>query len=93
MDVSLEKFVPAGSFWVHLTFLENIFIERLWRSVKYEEVYLNDDDSVNTVKARLGQYFGYYNTERPHQALAYSTPAEIYFKERGYEEIHIVQDS
>lgn len=61
---------------------DNIFIERLWRSVKYEEVYLNDYESVRTARIRLGHYFDYYNTERPHQALDYKTPAEVYFKER-----------
>jgi putative transposase len=61
---------------------DNIFIERLWRSVKYEEVYLNDYGSVKTAHTRLGSYFDYYNAERPHQALDYKTPAEVYFKER-----------
>lgn len=61
---------------------DNIFIERLWRSVKYEEVYLHDYGAVNMAHTRLGQYFEYYNTERPHQALEYNTPADVYFKER-----------
>ena len=59
--------------------LDNIFIERLWRTVKYEEVYLNDYSSVPLGRTRLGDYFPFYNTERPHQALAYRTPAEVYF--------------
>jgi putative transposase len=72
---------------------DNIFIERLWRSVKYEEVYLNDYASVRTAHTRLGGYFDYYNTERPHQALDYKTPAEVYFKERVGKETNMIQDS
>ena len=58
--------------------LANVFVERLWRSVKYEEVYLKDYDSVPAARAGLGDYFAFYNHERPHQALAYRTPAEVY---------------
>ena len=58
--------------------LDNIFVERLWRTVKYEEVYLNDYASVPVGRQRLGAYFPFYNTERPHQALAYRTPANVY---------------
>jgi putative transposase len=72
---------------------DNIFIERLWRSVKYEEVYLNEYASVRTARTRLAQYFGYYNTARPHQALGYHTPAEVYFKERVDKETHMIQHS
>jgi len=57
---------------------ENIFVERLWRTVKYEEVYLNDYVSVPVAKKGLGDYFGFYNTERPHASLAGKTPFEIY---------------
>lgn len=60
--------------------LDNIFVERLWRTVKYEEVYLHDYTSVPFGRTRLGEYFPFYNTERPHQALAYRTPAEVYFQ-------------
>ena len=58
---------------------DNIFVERLWRSVKYEEVYLNDYRDVQESIRRLGGYFEFYNHERPHQALDYQTPAEVYF--------------
>ncbi len=58
---------------------DNIFIERLWRSVKYEEVYLKDYTSVKNAKAGLGGYFNFYNFERHHQHLAYKKPAEVYF--------------
>jgi putative transposase len=58
---------------------DNIFVERLWRSVKYEEVYLHAYDDMVEAKSGLSRYFGFYNDERPHQALGYRTPAEVYF--------------
>jgi len=58
---------------------DNIFVERLWRSVKYEEVYLNEYDSVWMAEDRLARYFEFYNEERIHQSLDYRTPAELYF--------------
>ncbi len=60
--------------------LDNIFVERRWRTVKDEEVYLNDYVSVPIGRERLGSYFPFYNTERSHQALDYRTPAEVYFE-------------
>jgi putative transposase len=62
---------------------DNIFIERLWRSVKYEEVYLHDYQTVPAARAHLSDYFGFYNTERPHEALGYRTPHEVYFGTRS----------
>jgi putative transposase len=59
--------------------LDNIFIERLWRSVKYEDIYLQDYASVLELVAGLERYFAFYNHQRPHQSLAYQTPAEIHF--------------
>jgi len=58
--------------------LDNIFVERLWRTVKYEEVYLKDYDSVPTAISNLKQYFTFYNFERVHQALDYHTPASVF---------------
>jgi len=58
--------------------LDNIFIERLWRSLKYEEVYLRDYRMVPEARAGIGRYFQFYNYERPHQSLAYRTPADLY---------------
>jgi putative transposase len=58
---------------------DNIFIERLWRSVKYEEIYVRDYEDGTAARRRLSQYFRFYNTERPHQALENRTPADIYF--------------
>jgi len=57
---------------------DNIFIERLWRSVKYEEVYLHDYQTPAEARLGLGRYFAFYNHQRPHQALDYRTPAEVY---------------
>jgi hypothetical protein len=57
---------------------DNIFVERLWRSVKVEEVYLHDYQIVEDARQGLGRYFPFYNQERPHQALGYRTPAEVY---------------
>jgi len=57
---------------------DNIFVERLWRTVKYEEVYLYDYQSIPEAKDRLGTYFRFYNTERFHQSLGYKTPEAIY---------------
>lgn len=58
---------------------DNIFIERLWRTVKYEEVYLKDYLNVLEAVSNLKSYFAFYNQERPHQALGHQTPAAIYF--------------
>src|SRR3954453_17539865 len=56
--------------------LENIFVERLWRRVKYEEVYLPHYASPREAREGLGAFMVFYNEERPHQALGYQTPAE-----------------
>ena len=58
--------------------MDNVFTERLWRTVKYEEVYLKDYDTVPMARENLSRYFGFYNDERPHQALGYQTPARVY---------------
>lgn len=59
--------------------LDNIFTERLWRTVKYEEVYLHEYDSPRAARQGLSGYFAFYNQERLHQSLGYRTPAEVYF--------------
>ena len=58
--------------------LDNIFTERLWRSVKYEEVYINDYDSPRRARQGLRGYLTYYNQERLHQSLGYKTPVQVY---------------
>ena len=60
--------------------IDNIFVERLWRSLKYEEVYLHDYESVQEAKDKIKRYFNYYNNEKQHQSPGYMTPAEVYFK-------------
>ena len=62
--------------------LDNIFVERLWRSVKYEEVYIKDYETVKNAKSGLFNYFDFYNKERVHQALQYQTPYEVYVKNK-----------
>ena len=57
---------------------DNIFTERLWRSLKYEEVYLADYASPREARVGIGRYFQFYNTERPHQALDYRRPVDLY---------------
>ena len=58
---------------------DNVFVERLWRTIKYEEVYLKAYDSVSQAKASLGQFITFYNSRRPHQTFAGKTPDMIYF--------------
>lgn len=58
---------------------DNIFIERFWRSLKHEEIYLNDYDNVVELKKSIKNYIDFYNLQRPHQSLDYKTPAELYF--------------
>ena len=58
--------------------LDNVFIERLWRSVKYQEIYLRDYATVADVEEGLKLYFAKYNHERPHQSLDNLTPAKVY---------------
>jgi len=59
-------------------YMDNIFVERLWRSVKYEEVYLKAYEAVGDAKTGLGAYLGFYNDERLHQSLEYQTPCQVF---------------
>ncbi|SMF96585.1 Integrase core domain-containing protein [Methylomagnum ishizawai] len=61
---------------------DNAFVERLWRTVKYEEVYLKAYDSVREARESIGRYLDFYNTRRPHSSLDSQTPDEVYFKSR-----------
>lgn len=63
--------------------LDNVFVERLWRSVKYEEVYVKDYETVRDARQGLSDYFAFYNHERFHQALDYRTPMVVYREPRG----------
>jgi len=58
--------------------IDNVFVERLWRSLKYEEVYLNPYDTMGEARMGIGRYFDFFNHERPHQALGYQTPGSFY---------------
>src|SRR5512135_1581542 len=58
--------------------LDNVLVERLWRSVKYEDIYLRGYEAVPEMHRGLGRYFGFYNDERLHQSLGYRTPAAVY---------------
>jgi len=60
------------------SYSDNLFIERLWRSLKYEEVYLKAYQDGKEARTGIGNYFRFYNTERPHQALGYRAPAEVF---------------
>jgi len=55
-----------------------VFVERLWRSVKYEDIYIKDYEYVPELEMGLSAYFRFYDEERPHQSLGYRTPAEVY---------------
>lgn len=61
---------------------DNIMVERLWRTVKYEEVYLNEYADGHALSKGIDVYFGYYNHRRPHQSLNWQTPAEVYYASR-----------
>lgn len=58
--------------------LDNVFVERLWRSVKYEEIYIKDYNQVNELESGLAAYFRFYDEDRPHQSLDYRTPGEVH---------------
>lgn len=78
------RFVKSAAEYVKISMdgrgraLDNIFVERFWRSVKYEDIYLHDYPTVPEVVAGLRKYFLFYNTERQHQSLDYKTPQEVY---------------
>ena len=59
--------------------LDNVMVERLWRTVKYEDIYLRDYADGSELRSGLARYFRFYNTARPHQALGKQTPAEVHF--------------
>lgn len=77
----LEKLGVAISMDGRGRAMDNIFVERLWRTVKYEEVYLKSYETVAEARESLARYFLFYNTERLHESLGYWTPREVYFNE------------
>ncbi|GAC1460978.1 MAG: hypothetical protein PVSMB10_18330 [Pseudarthrobacter sp.] len=74
----LERAGVAVSMDGRRRWLDNVFVERLWRSVKYEDVYVRGYEAVPALEEGLGRYFPFYNEERPHQSLGYRTPAAVY---------------
>jgi putative transposase len=58
--------------------IDNVFVERVWRSLKYEEVFLHAYDNLDEARAGIGRYFDFYNFVRPHQALGYRTPDALH---------------
>jgi putative transposase len=63
--------------------LDDIFTERFWRTLKYENVYLRDYDSPRAARIGIADYIRFYNRERPHQALGYRRPVELYRSDAG----------
>ena len=61
-------------------FMDNVFIERFWRTVKHEEVYLQEYDSAYSLADSLERSFDFYNNGRPHESLNHSTPAQVYWQ-------------
>ena len=68
-------------------YADNIFVERLWRTVKYEEVYPKAYVNAGEPRRELGAYFRFYNNLRPHQALGYPTPAEVFHGKKEVQEV------
>jgi putative transposase len=66
---------------------DNVFVERLWRSVKYEEVYLKAYDTVAQARTSLGQYLDWYNSKRPHSSLDARTPDQAYFEHAPFRRV------
>jgi len=73
LDAKIDISMDGKGRW-----MDNVFIERLWRSLKYEEVYLHAYETVADAKAGIGSWISFYNVSRPHQALGYRTPTEIF---------------
>ena len=78
-DASPEKVVAQRHHAAQLPARSNVFVERLWRSVKYEDVYLKGYDGVNAARFHLAAYFDFYNARRPHQSHDGRTPDMVYF--------------
>ena len=75
------------------SYMDNIFVERLWRSIKYEEVYLKAYENVREARDGINAYMAFYNKERPHQAKGYRTPAQIYYAAQNRSSETGAQDS
>jgi putative transposase len=67
--------------------IDNIYIERFWRSLKYEDIYLNSYETINELFHGVDKYIKFFNKERIHQSLDYKTPDSIYFKDMGLKNV------
>ncbi len=81
----MQNWLLLRALWTCITgsagaWRDNVFAERLWKSIKYEEVYLHAYDTVSDAKAGLGRYIEFYNPHRPHRALDGLTPDAVYFE-------------
>ncbi len=63
--------------------VDNVLIERFWRTVKQEEIYINPPDSLEELKQRINKFINFYNYQRPHSSLNYKTPSQIYYQDDG----------
>jgi putative transposase len=81
--MTLLKVPPAISMDGCGRWMDNVLIERLWRTIKYEEIYLRAYDTVAEVRARIDRYLAFYNSRQTHQALGRLIPHEIYFQSKG----------
>ena len=63
---------------IHEAFLDNVFVERLWRTIKYEEVYVKDYRTMKDAQRSIKAFISFYNKERLHQALGYKAPVSVY---------------
>ena len=89
IDFCVEELTDAleeGKLQIINTDQDNILAERLWRTVKYEEVHLKAYDNGANARRELGSYFRFYNNQRPHQALGYRTPASLFHTDRTAQE-------
>ncbi len=80
MDVSRRNVVTLHRVGVHLTEMDNVMVERLWRSLKYEEVYLKSYESVDDARRSISKYLHFFNQGRKHQSLGERTPDELYYE-------------
>ena len=71
-------------------YLDNIYIERFWRSLKYEDFYLNDYQTVTELIVGIKKYIEFYNNRRWHQSLGYKTPASVYYEKQAVDFIHVI---
>lgn len=72
----LQRSLDGKGRWV-----DNVFIERSWRTIKQEQIYINPPDSIKELRKQIDDFIGFYNNQRPHQSLNYKTPSQIYFED------------